>query len=174
MSSATVTTLLEEIKQRNLRDKELREARVPRVGILYVIDPAIADPSKRSDPELFMSDVSVREAESYADLKTYDRVDHYGYWNGTLRRMLVRGEDGQIYKNKDYDFFPRGRVVYDTKEDLYYLYLDRCLLKDQGMVSEIISAMYLPRVKVSVKTDPHYKCRACNRHYVDVTEDSEY
>jgi hypothetical protein len=174
MSSKSVRDLLEETHQRNLRDKDLREARVPRVGIIYVVDPAMVDPKRKSEPELYMSDVSVREAVSYGDLKTYDRVDHYGYWNGTLRRMLVRVENGNIYRDKDYDFFPRGRVVYDTREDVYYLYLDRCLIKNQHLVNEIIEAMYLPRMKVSVDTDSHYKCRACNPHYADVTEDSDY
>ena len=68
---------------------------------------------------------------------------------------------GAAPSDTEYDEVPRGRVVYDTKTRKYTLYLDRCILKNKGLVSRITSGMNLPENNTDAATDSHYRCPAC-------------
>ena len=89
------------------------------------------------------------EAEKYGDFLNYPE-SHMEVWN-------------KKYYDKyhvDFDFFPRGRVVYNVKEDCYYIYHDKCI-KDLSKILE----EYKDK-KYKVCTDYHYQCHKCNKNYI--------
>ena len=102
------------------------------------------------------------DAELYGgDFKVHP-VGHYEYWEEHLSsHHSALPED---IKARDYDYYPRGRVVYSVDHDCFYLYRDNCVRPK--MVRLIISLMGLPESNVSVLSDTHYQCATCNKHYI--------
>lgn len=89
------------------------------------------------------------EAEKYGDFLNYPD-SHMEIW------------DKYYYKKYkvDFDYYPRGRVVYNLKEDTYYIYHDKCI-KDLNKILE-----YYKCEKYKVLTDFHYQCSSCNKNYI--------
>ena len=88
------------------------------------------------------------ESELYGDFLNFPE-SHMDIWE-------------KYYKNKykvDFDYYPRGRVVYNTKEDCYYIYHDKCI-KD---LEEILK--YYQNTNYKICTDFHYQCHNCNKQY---------
>jgi len=69
------------------------------------------------------------------------------------------------FKFHDYDYYPRGRVVYFLKRNVFVLYTDPCLTKAD--VQQIISLFGLVGQPVEVADDEHYRCAGCNASYVE-------
>jgi hypothetical protein len=143
--------LLDMIEHKNKEKNRIKnEARTPEVGIIYFING-----------ELYIDGTPVREAEHYGDFLIHSK-DHYTYWeeelssNNSPIRLLAKG--------KDYDYYPRGRVVYNTVEDRFSIYLDKCIIDN---VKQIISLMHLPKAKSEILKDRHYQCSRCNKDYVE-------
>lgn len=88
------------------------------------------------------------EAEKYGDFLNYPE-SHMEVW------------DKHYYSKYrvDFDYFPRGRVVYNLKENCYYIYHDKCI-ED---LSEILEDYTNENYKIC--TDFHYQCRKCNKFY---------
>lgn len=89
------------------------------------------------------------EAEKYGDFLNYPE-SHFDIWE-------------KHYSTKyhvDFDYFPRGRVVFNIKENCYYIYHDKCITN----LSEIIKEYKNENYKVSL--DFHYQCKNCNKNYV--------
>lgn len=134
--------------------KIINESRIPEVGPFYVIDGAV-----------FADTESYRDVEEINSNRDSNNT-HYNYWE------LLQ----QLYKELreiDYDYYPRGRVVYNSVEDKFYVYLDKCL---SGMktIRNIISELNLPQRKVVVRSDEHYQCHSCNKNYVNITENNHW
>lgn len=89
------------------------------------------------------------EAEKYGDFLNYPE-SHMEVWEKNYAKKY----------GVDFDFFPRGRVVYNLKEDCYYIYHDRCITD----ISEILKLYDGVRFKVC--KDFHYQCYKCNKQYV--------
>jgi hypothetical protein len=162
--SEELSNLLDMIQERQKERRKLLESGMPRVGIIYVIDHSMVDSGSTEEKDYYISPTPIQEAPAYGNYKIHERVDHYDYWEDVLQPFLAKKHP--VYKKLDYDFFPRGWVVYDTEEDVYLLYLDKCIQKDWEMVSKIIQDMALPRPKVKVVADEHYQCKGCNKAYV--------
>ncbi|PYV74242.1 MAG: hypothetical protein DMG97_09270 [Acidobacteria bacterium] len=62
----------------------------------------------------------------------------------------------------EYDEPPRGRVMYNTKTRRFTLLADKCILKDNRVISKIMSQLHLPR-NTEMDTDSHYRCSTCLR-----------
>lgn len=89
------------------------------------------------------------EAEKFGNFLNYPE-SHMDIWN-------------KYYENKyfvDFDYYPRGRVVYNIEENIYYIYHDKCI-KD---LSEIIKLIENENYKVL--KDYHYQCHKCNKFYI--------
>lgn len=89
------------------------------------------------------------QADKYGDFLNYPK-SHMEIWD-------------EFYYDKyhvDFDFFPRGRVVYNLKEDCYYIYHDKCITD----LSEILNDYENGKYKIC--TDYHYQCHKCNQDYV--------
>ena len=146
--------LLDMIEQKNKEKNRIKnEARTPEVGIIYFING-----------ELYIDGTPVREAEHYGEFLIHSK-DHYTYWEEELSSS--RSPIHLLAKNKDYDYYPRGRVVYNTVGDRIFVYLDRCIINDEESVKKILSMMHLPKTKSEISGDEHYQCAKCNRNYVE-------
>lgn len=65
------------------------------------------------------------------------------------------------YRGKSYTYYPRGRVMMNTKIKKFVVCCDKCLHTDE-IKKEILSHFNLPRDgSVIWDTDDHYKCHQC-------------
>ena len=71
----------------------------------------------------------------------------------------------------DYDYWPRGRVVFDKNKNRSIVYLDRCIKNDEAVRSVIVDSFHLDPKKTSWKLDGHYKCHRCDPNYLDFPPD---
>lgn len=131
--------------------KLLTESYSPRVGPFYYIDGVVFEDSD-----------DLRDATLVSTGFSDSNNSHYDYWKFS---QSIYPE----FRSLDYDYYPRGRVVYNNTTDTYYLYTDKCLL-DNNITSDIISKFNLPKSKVIISTDDHYQCHQCNKSYVKITE----
>jgi hypothetical protein len=74
----------------------------------------------------------------------------------TRHRKSVLEND--VFLN-DYIFIPRGRVVWDTENEISVIYLDVCIEQTPGAVNEIASIYGLG--EYIALHDGHYVCRNC-------------
>lgn len=103
--------------------------------------------------KLLIDSTSLSNAESYGAFKVH-AGDHCSVWEKSQRI-------GAVPADAEYEEFPRGRVMYDTKTRRFRLLADKCILKDQGVVSKIIASMNLPSKNTDIGTDDHYRCFDC-------------
>lgn len=96
---------------------------------------------------------ALSESEHYGDCLT-SPATHVEAWED-LR------QNGTVRAGEEYDEFPRGRVVYDTKRDGFVLYADSCVLKQNRYVDAVIEEFGLPKANFETKTDLHYRCAEC-------------
>lgn len=121
-----------------------------RVATFFYINDTIEDDSTEA---IVADDYGEYKTQTTAHIDLYDELVRYN-------RDLA---------NYDYDYFPRGRIVYNTDEDEFIVYIDECLNKPD-IKSEIISYFKLPRSNTKFDFDEHYKCHECNKDYVNITE----
>ena len=116
------------------------------VGLFFYIDGAFK-----------IHGCSLEQGENYGDFVVYP-YSHMKLWD------KYHAKEHKV----DFDYYPRGRVVYRKTDDTYIVYYDRC-------VEEVIKARIEERLKagtentgkkVIYETDEHYQCHKCNRDYV--------
>jgi len=90
------------------------------------------------------------DAEPYGDFLNYP-YSHHDIWNKNYRRQY----------GVDFDYYPRGRVVYRKSDDTYLIYHDRCV----EPFIESVAERYVGK-NVVITYDEHYQCHLCNRNYV--------
>ena len=95
---------------------------------------------------------SLNNAEQWGEFKNY-KEDHIHLW-----KFLQR--NGIVPKDSEYEDYPRGRVVYNTKTDSFMFFADRCILKDEPMVEHLLAELHLP-LTTKTESDPHYRCKKC-------------
>ena len=109
------------------------------VGLFFVVNN-----------KLLLHSCTLEEAEKYGDFLNYPE-SHMQIWD-------------KYYYNKykvDFDYFPRGRIIYNIKENIYYIYYDKCLedsIREMNLIKENKNVKYLK--------DIHYKCSNCNKNYI--------
>ena len=103
--------------------------------------------------DLFFLYISVKPGNIYYIIK-YDIIK---------MKFYMEIWDKYYYKKYkvDFDYYPRGRIIYNVKEKIYYVYYDKCL-------EEIIHNLnIIPKnEKVKLLYDFHYKCHKCNKNYI--------
>ena len=109
------------------------------VGIFFVVNN-----------QVLIHNCELSEAEKYGDFLNYPE-SHMEIW------------DKYYYKKYkvDFDYFPRGRIIYNLKEKTYYIYYDKCLendIKNLNIIPE--------NENVKLLKDFHYQCHKCNKNYV--------
>ena len=93
------------------------------------------------------------EAEPYGDCLTH-RNSHIDFWTDQQRLGVVSADI-------EYEDPPRGRIVYNTKNERFALYADRCILKRKSVVNRIMKSMHLLPDQTDVWPDAHYRCYRC-------------
>jgi len=120
---------------------------VPRVGIFFVVRK-----------KLFVESTRLGLAETNGDDILIHPGDHASLWEQVIKTRVSLAR-------VSYDYFPRGRVVFNAKERRYKIYVDQCALTDPRMIAKIVSEFHLPKKKIEVRLDPYYKCHTCNSVY---------
>jgi hypothetical protein len=98
--------------------------------------------------------IPLEDAEDYGNFKTTS-VSHDEVWQREFGRGMA----------VDFDYFPRGRVVYNKRTERYTVFIDKCLDTPER-IEEIAVAFGLPGGGYGIEFDEHYQCHRCNRDYI--------
>ncbi len=114
------------------------------VGLFFYVDGNFA-----------FAGCSLSKAETYGDFLIfpeghYDTWEHYSYLKYTKAGMEV-----------DYDYYPRGRVVYRKSDDTFIIYHDKCVTDVINRISDRYEGY-----NYKLELDEHYCCHMCNADYV--------
>ncbi len=125
---------------------------VPSVGIVWGVQDGAA-------PLLLVTDRTfLVKAEPYGDFLTHPR-GHHEVWEG-WRRLgaggLARRGLPTLIAWHEYEFFPRGRVVFDTTVSRFTLYADR-KLQAPDVLRKVLCAFDLDPTRCAFRSDPHYR-----------------
>ena len=118
-----------------------------RIGIFFVVDGALIGDT-----------LSVEQCQRYGDHAEHGA--HYDYWSKLKPTTAAESS----FKSHSYDYYPRGRVVFDVKHQQAKLYLDHCI--DTAVLAAISVTFELPS-NTRVCYDEHYKCYQCNQMFID-------
>jgi hypothetical protein len=124
----------------------------PRVGIFWLIGQ-----------RLIIDTTPVSKAEAYSTASTHP-TSHIDYWTRLQRT-------GAVPPEVEYEELPRGRVVFDGREQRFTLYADVCILRKKSVVKKLLRLLHLPD-DTALSTDRHYRCSRCvARRQRNSTED---
>ena len=119
----------------------------PHVGIFWVVNG-----------KSLMDSTPLSEGEPYGDYLTHPR-GHAEVWESFHQNHTVPADI-------EYEEFPRGRVIYNTKTQRFRFLADKCILREKSVVRKIMLALHLPR-NTQLDEDSHYRCSSCSRRNVD-------
>lgn len=103
--------------------------------------------------------VALEAGEPYGDAIQYG--GHYNF-HEKYEPSTVQEHRFRLH---DYDYYPRGRVVYFPKRNTFILYRDPCLTDDD--VQQIVGLFGLVKQPVEVADDEHYRCAGCTTSYLE-------
>jgi len=103
------------------------------IGIFFFIDGKL---------RVYKEELSIDEDKEFIDVE----MGHYELFNSF--NMPVECE---------YSMYPRGRVLYNVKDHMFYLYADKTILKSKTKIDLIKKEFLFPLYNVLLKSDEHYK-----------------
>jgi hypothetical protein len=119
----------------------------PAVGIFWRVNGVIV-----------IDRTTLDEAEPYGDCITH-AAGHYERWQEWqalgIGQLAAMGYPAHI-ASTEYDEWPRGRIVYETKTRRFALYADRRLQKPDT-IDALKTASSLNDAVVIVRSDLHYR-----------------
>ncbi len=127
---------------------ESTPAHEPRLGIFWLLGD-----------KLILDSTPLSMAEPYGTALTHP-TGHIDYWERLQHT-------GAIPADVPYEEPPRGRVVFDKRDERFRLYADKCILSRREAVGRIMDAMHLPVDKTTEGRDEHYRCFECLNPAVD-------
>lgn len=101
---------------------------------------------------------SLAEAEPYGDFLTHPR-GHYQVWTRWQKKRSAPGASRSnlhAIADHEYEFFPRGRIVYNIVTREFTLYVDRRLQQD-ATIARIAREFRLAASTFTVRSDEHYR-----------------
>lgn len=101
---------------------------------------------------------SLAEAEPYGDFLTHPQ-GHYEVWTQWQKARTAPVASrfvSQAIANHEYEFFPRGRIVYNTGTGSFILYADR-RLQPGATIAGIANEFGLAAGTFTVRSDEHYQ-----------------
>lgn len=123
------------------RGKPAKAGAEPMLGIFWLVDG-----------KLLIDSAPISECEQYGDHMTHPK-GHSDVWE--LWQKI-----GKAPVESEYEENARGRVMFDLKGKTFTLLADRCILNRKELIAEIKKELRLPK-KLSLGTDPHYRCFTC-------------
>ena len=100
--------------------------------------------------KLLLHICAVADGESCGGFVNYPQSHYTVWWREYYREYRV-----------DFDFFPRGRIIFDSVKGVYLLYYDQCIVAE----TEKLCGRYTDGM-CEVRLDEHYQCHKCNPHYI--------
>ncbi|WP_018699903.1 hypothetical protein [Amorphus coralli] len=122
--------------------KERTKGNAPRLGIFWFVP---AGEGRSRFVELSETADHVPLVGGFRTLET-GHVDHW---------RAVKRADPSL-KGVPYEAYPRGRANYREADDAWLLLADRKLLRTE-FVEIVLEAWALPRDRVRIMSDPHYR-----------------
>lgn len=103
-----------------------------------------------------MEGTPVNDAQPYGDFKGHAN-GHPAFW-----RSLQR--DDVVPKDVEYDEVARGRVGFATREHVFHIFMDKCILDNKDMICRIARELNLPsEATAPPRLDSHYRCPGCKK-----------
>ncbi len=122
-----------------------------RVGIFFLVDGS-----------WLIDAVPVPEGERYGD--AVEHGGHYDYWAALNPRTPAE----RRFKAHDYDYFPRGRVVYFPAAQTHRVYVDNCLTEaERGDLLAEFELTGESAVFEGNEDGTHYVCATCSETYLE-------
>ncbi len=114
------------------------------VGIFFV-----------ADGELLLHTCPLEYGERYGNFVNF-KDSHMSVWDKSYR---------QKYK-VDFDYYPRGRIVYRKTDDTFLIYKDKCIgdLFDKTLIAAC-------KGRCIFEQDEHYSCHKCLEVYCNLYEE---
>ena len=122
------------------------------VGIFWGI------PELNGSWTILIDATSLAEAEPYGDFLTHPR-GHYEVWSRwqkTRKAPVASRFMLQAIVDNEYEFFPRGRIVYNFQTGEFILYADR-RLHQRATIARIAGQFGLAAGTFAVRSDAHYR-----------------
>lgn len=101
----------------------------------------------------------------------------YEVKEGKQQGAIFNAPEGhdRVWRNKfaekhgrSYDFWPRGRVSYNTNSKQFIIYHDKCISSEH---LEAVRALFeVPKEAVRYTVDEYYSCQACQKKMMDDEE----
>jgi hypothetical protein len=129
---------IEAAHARNLAVQRSRLASMPEVGIFWLIDN-----------KLVADSIPWRQADIYGGFYS-GKNDHVTFW-ATLQRLMPQ------WKGNEYTDFPRGRVLFDSKEEVFLVYSSREIVNSQDLKKMILAEFNLPMADTKFAAGFHYE-----------------
>ena len=129
-----------------------KDITVSSVGIFWGI------PEPDGSWTILVDVTSLAEAEPYGDFLTHPR-GHYDVWTQWQETRAAPGTSRFILRaiaDHEYEFFPRGRIVYSIGTGDFTLYADRRLQQDDT-IARIATEFGLTAGTFTVHSDAHYR-----------------
>lgn len=129
-----------------------KDATAGSVGIFWGI------PEPDGSWTILVDVTSLAEAEPYGDFLTHAR-GHYEVWTQWQKTRAAPVASRfilQTIADHEYEFFPRGRMVYNIETDEFVLYADRRLQQKQT-IANIADKFGLAPGSFVVRSDAHYR-----------------
>ena len=99
---------------------------------------------------------------------SFDKAVSYGdFLNYPLSHDVIWSKCYQKEFGVDFDYWPRGRIIYKCTEERFLLYYDACV---ELQARELMKRF--DNVNVSLLCDEHYQCHSCNPTYVNIASHS--
>ena len=102
-----------------------------------------------ADGKLLLHTCPLADAQPYSDFLNYP-YSHDAIWRKHYQHTY----------HVDFDYWPRGRIIYCTATRTYSLFYDVCMV---DAAKEMVKAF--GDEKVQMMRDEHYQCHTCNDDY---------
>jgi hypothetical protein len=129
---------IEAAQARNLAVQRSRLASMPEVGIFWLIDN-----------KLVADSIPWRQADVCGGFYS-GKNDHATFWT-TLQRLLPQ------WQGKEYTDFPRGRVLFDSMEEVFLVYSSQAIVNSPDLKKMILAEFNLPWAATKFVADYHYE-----------------
>ncbi|MDD5395574.1 MAG: hypothetical protein PHE17_21335 [Thiothrix sp.] len=116
------------------------------------------------DGVVLCDSVSIGTGQQYGDY--VEHGGHYEYWLNLAPTTVAES----TFKAHAYDYFPRGRVVYDSQHRRVKLYADRCIKRE---AIAVIRELFALPSDMPIIYDEHYQCQSCNRAFIDDFDEAD-
>ena len=138
--------LIAKIAKKNELSRRLVEKGAPMVGIFWI------DPAKKKIELALAEPTKSIKLEPGSEFITGPHA-HFAVWEQLKRNGLLPNK----WKDLEYEYVPRGRVLYDRRKRRYKVFSSQSLAESQWCREQVIREFNLLQGKTSFSGDEHYE-----------------